>query len=185
MANKSREMLKALLPDLSSIKGTVEIPSKFNETSSFGDSSSSDLAYKKIKMVLENSKDVNISYKEKKLIKEKFNKMLDEFYAENYDILKKVELSSLSKHFQDSVKLVRVHQEVVPQYYDFKSKTAGMLFGFFINHSVRQQNELNKRYATVCEVFGELAEERFALSEQIRDAYSRLKKLEEEKGVKA
>ena len=130
MANKSREILKGLVPDLASKKGTVTLPAKFDNVSIFSNMQLSDYIVKRIE-------------------------------------------------------LIREGQEVVPEYTDFKEKFAGMLFGFYINHSVRQQNELNKRYADICEEFKRISDERTELNRQIIEASKKLKELEDKKGGKA
>lgn len=91
----------------------------------------------------------------------------------------------LSDYILKRIELIREGQEVVPEYTDIKEKFAGMLFGFYINHSVRQQNELNKRYADVCEEFKRISEERSELNKKIIEAANRLRELEEAKGGKA
>lgn len=130
MANKSREMIKGLMPQLSEVKGSVNIPAEFDNVSIFS------------------------------------NMQLSDY------ILKRIEF-------------IREGQEVVPEYTDIKEKFAGMLFGFYINHSVRQQNELNKRYADVCEEFKRISEERSELNKKIIEVANRLRELEEAKGGKA
>ena len=127
MANKSREMLSSIVPNLNEIKGSVDVPAKFDDVSIFS------------------------------------NMQLSDY------IVKRVEL-------------IREGQEVVPQYTNIKEKFAGMLFGFYINHSVRQQNELNKRYADVCEEFKRLSDERVELNLKIIEASNKLEALKKAKG---
>ena len=187
MSNKSRQMLQALLPDLQKVKGTVELPATFADASSFSNMNTGDVAIEKIRMIMD-KKAPALSKAEMKSLNDKLIKVMMDFYMENYDLMSKMEVSGLSQHLKDSVTLVKHHQEVVPQYSGFKAKFAGMLFGFYINHSVRQQNELNRRYAVVSEEFQKLAEERIALNNQIMTAYAKLHELEKEakkKGGKA
>lgn len=130
MANRSREILHGLVPDLKAKKGSVTLPAKFDNVSIFSNMQLSDYIVKRIE-------------------------------------------------------LIREGQEVVPEYTDIKEKFAGMLFGFYINHSVRQQNELNKRYADVCEEFKRISDERTELNRQIIEASKKLQALEEAQGGKS
>lgn len=181
MSNKSREMLQAKLPNLQSLKGTVELPVSFSDTSSFSNLNVEDIARERVRMIMD-KKAPSLKRKDLNELNDKLSKVIMDFYMENYDIMSDMPVSSLSKHLKESVANVKDSQEVVPQYTGFKTKFSGMLFGFYINHIVRQQNQLNSRYAVVCEEFQKLAEERIALSSQITAAYSRLYELEKEGG---
>ena len=56
---------------------------------------------------------------------------------------------------------------VTPQYRTIREKIGGMLYGFYINHSVEQQNRINESIYTVCDEFNRLSEEKKTLMEEI------------------
>lgn len=63
---------------------------------------------------------------------------------------------------------------VIPQYRDVKEKLGGALFGFYINHSVRQQNELNNKFLEVFREFKSNNEEIMRLAEKIKELEAQL-----------
>lgn len=71
-------------------------------------------------------------------------------------------LESLEREFADKA-------TVIPQYRDLKEKLGGALFGFYINHSVNQQNEINVRFLDVLREFKTNNEEIVRLSERIKE----------------
>ncbi len=76
-------------------------------------------------------------------------------------------LESLEHEFSDRAK-------VIPQYRDLKEKLGGALFGFYINHSVEQQNEINARFLDVLREFKANNDEIVRLSNRLKELESRM-----------
>ena len=72
---------------------------------------------------------------------------------------------------------IRDERKVVTQYRDFKEKTAGIIFGFYINHSVRQQNVLNDRLMDVFEELEKVTAQTNELAQKILEAKEELEAL--------
>lgn len=76
---------------------------------------------------------------------------------------------------------IKEEHKVIPQYRSFKEKLGGGLFGFYINHSVDQQNNFNENMAAVCEEFDRLSKEKAELMKKINDVSVRIMKLEKQR----
>lgn len=184
MSSKSREMIKKLIPDVSSIEGSVVLPTTFQDTIGISSYGIDDVIFEKMRMVREGQK-TGLTRDQSKELKDKITKTLINFYIENFDLMNEIEMSGLNRFLVDAIIQVDMFKEVVPQYAGFKAKFAGILFGFFINHSVRQQNQLNARYAVVAAEFRKIAEERASLGAQLMCATAKLEALEAKLGGKA
>ncbi|SEV95973.1 hypothetical protein SAMN05216413_0813 [Ruminococcaceae bacterium KH2T8] len=71
-------------------------------------------------------------------------------------------LDALEKEFSERA-------TVIPQYRNIKEKIGGALFGFYINHSVNQQNAINARFLEVLQEFRSNNEEILRLTERIKE----------------
>lgn len=76
---------------------------------------------------------------------------------------------------------IREDHRIVSQYRSVGEKIGGGLFGFYINHSVDQQNDVNENLATVFSEFDELSKEKAELLGRINDLSVRIMKLEKER----
>lgn len=65
-------------------------------------------------------------------------------------------------YIRDLLKDIHEHETVVPQYVTLKEKVAGAIFGFYINHSVYQQNDFNRN---LNRVFDEVENNRREIAE--------------------
>ena len=63
------------------------------------------------------------------------------------------------------LKDIHEHGTIVPQYVTIREKIAGLIFGFYINHSVYQQNDLHVNFNRV---FDEIENNRKEIAE-LRD----------------
>lgn len=68
-------------------------------------------------------------------------------------------------HIRELLKDIHEHGTIVPQYVTLREKLAGMIFGFYINHSVYQQNDLHVNFNRV---FDEIENNRREIAE-LRD----------------
>lgn len=76
---------------------------------------------------------------------------------------------------------IKEEHRVIPQYRTVKEKLGGGLFGFYINHSVDQQNNFNENMAAVCEEFDRLSREKAELLKRINDVSVKIMKLEKQR----
>ena len=79
---------------------------------------------------------------------------------------------SNEEYISDLLKNIHEHGTIVPQYVTLREKIAGMIFGFYINHSVYQQNDLHVNFNRV---FDEIENNRREIAE-LRDRIVELHK---------
>ena len=79
---------------------------------------------------------------------------------------------SNEEYIRDLLKNIHEHGTIVPQYVTLREKIAGMIFGFYINHSVYQQNDLHVNFNRV---FDEIENNRREIA-QLRDRIVKLHK---------
>ena len=72
---------------------------------------------------------------------------------------------SNEEYIRDLLKNIHEHGTIVPQYVTLREKIAGLIFGFYINYSVYQQNDLHTNFNRV---FDELENNRREIAE-LRD----------------
>ncbi len=72
---------------------------------------------------------------------------------------------SNEEYIRNVLKDIHEHGTIVPQYVTLREKIAGMIFGFYINHSVYQQNDLHVNFNRV---FDEIENNRREIAE-LRD----------------
>ena len=77
---------------------------------------------------------------------------------------------SNEEYIRDVLKNIHEHGTIVPQYVTLREKIAGMIFGFYINHSVYQQNDLHVNFNRV---FDEIENNRREIAE-LRDRIVKL-----------
>ena len=89
--------------------------------------------------------------------------------------------SSADGYLDSLIKEFTERATVIPQYRNIKEKIGGALFGFYINHSVNQQNEINARFLEVLQEFKVNNDEILRLSERIKELEAQL---EENGGIR-
>ena len=107
--------------------------------------------------------------------REMLSDILSSYEAENIDFPVSFEdisvcgASSADGYLDSLVKEFTERAVVIPQYRNIKEKIGGALFGFYINHSVNQQNEINARFLEVFQEFKVNNDEILRLSERIKE----------------